>query len=120
MEIKLIERDSIRVAHVLSTDAPIKTRQDALDVMMGHGHGNLTGIAVEEACLHPDFFQLKTGLAGELLQMFVNYRQKIAIIGNFSKYTSSSLRDFIVESNRGKQVFFVSCIDEAIRYLSHS
>jgi hypothetical protein len=54
----------------------------------------------------PQFFQLRTGLAGEILQKFTNYRFVVAIVGDFDVYDSKSLRDFIYECNQGKQVFF--------------
>lgn len=52
------------------------------------------------------FFRLSTGLAGEVLQKFVNYQMKLAIVGDFSAYTSKPLRDFIRESNEGRHVCF--------------
>jgi len=67
----------------------------------------------------PIFFNLKTALAGDILQLFVNYQIKVAIIDDFSEYQSGSLHDFIIECNRGRQVFFVSSMDEAAEYLSH-
>ncbi len=52
------------------------------------------------------FFILSSGLAGDVLQKFVNYRFRIAVYCDFSKYASKPLKDFIRESNRGKDVFF--------------
>ena len=52
------------------------------------------------------FFRLSTGLAGEVLQKFVNYHMKLAIVGDFSGYTSKPLQDFIRESNEGRHVCF--------------
>lgn len=118
MEAKLIERDSTRIVYITGSDVRIKNRQDALDAVFSHGHTDLTGIAIDQACLHPDFFELKTGVAGEILQMFVNYRTAVAIVGVFSHYKSDSLRDFIVESNRGRHVFFTADVDEAITRLA--
>lgn len=37
---------------------------------------------------------------------------QLVIIGDFPKYQSKSLQDFIFESNKGKQVNFVSRLDE--------
>ncbi|MGG1948193.1 DUF4180 domain-containing protein [Trinickia sp. NRRL B-1857] len=118
MDAKLIERDSTRIVHITGSNARIETRQDALDAVFSHGHTDLAGIAIDQACLHPDFFELKTGVAGEILQMFVNYRTAVAIVGVFSHYESDSLRDFIVESNRGRHVFFAADIDDAIARLT--
>lgn len=117
MEANLIERQATRVVHVSATDAPVRSRQDALDVIFGHGHCDLAGIAIDEGCLHPDFLVLRTGVAGEILQMFVNYRTRIAIVGDFSRFDHGPLHDFIVESNRGRQVFFVADLDQALERL---
>ena len=65
-----------------------------------------------------DFFILSSGLAGEVLQKFVNYGMKVAIVGDYSRYTSKPLQDFIRESNRGKTVFFVSSESEALEKLA--
>lgn len=62
----------------------------------------------------PDFFILSTGLAGEVLQKFINYGGRLAIYGNFSGYTSKPLHDFMYESNQGRDVFFVSTEAEAV------
>ena len=65
-----------------------------------------------------DFFVLSTRLAGEILQKFINYGGRIAIYGDFSKYTSKPLKDFIYESNKGKDVFFVESKEQAIDRLT--
>ena len=61
-----------------------------------------------------DFFILRTRLAGDILQKFINYKMKIAIYGDYSNYTSKTLRDFIYESNAGRDVFFVATREEAL------
>lgn len=75
-------------------------------------------IIVDKAIVPEEFFDLSTGLAGSNLQKFVNYRMKIAFVGNFSIYQSKSLRDFIYESNKGKDVFFVDSEEQALEKLS--
>ena len=62
---------------------------------------------------------LSSGLAGEILQKYINYGGKIAIYGDFSHYTSKPLKDFIYESNKGKDVFFVATKEEAVQKLSN-
>lgn len=63
-------------------------------------------IAINKSLISESFFDLKTRLAGDILQKFINYRVKIAIIGDFSMYTSKSLKDFIYECNKGKDIFY--------------
>jgi hypothetical protein len=48
------------------------------------------------------------------------YYIKLAIVGDFSGYTSKSLKAFIYESNRGKQTFFVASEEEAMKALGLS
>lgn len=63
------------------------------------------------------FFRLSTGLAGEVLQKFVNYQMKLVIVGDFSGYTSKPLQDFIRESNGGRQICFQPGEASALRWL---
>jgi hypothetical protein len=109
----------VHVLQCAAEGAPIRTARDATDLMSKawEEHAKLLAIPVER--LDPDFFQLSTGVAGELLQRFVNYRMKVAIVGDISRYTegSKSFRDFVRESNRGDQLWFVANRDEIIEHL---
>ena len=58
-----------------------------------------------------DFFDLSTKIAGGILQKLINYKMKLAIIGDFYAYESKALKDFIHECNTGNNIFFVE--DEA-------
>lgn len=72
---------------------------------------------IDKELVLEDFFILSTGLAGEILQKYVNYGGRIAIYGDYFHYTSKPLKDFIYESNHGKDVFFVQTREEAIDML---
>jgi hypothetical protein len=65
-------------------------------------------IIVPAARLDAAFFQLRSGLAGEILQKAANYGFKFAVIGDISAQVAASeaLRDFVVESNRRRSIFF--------------
>jgi tRNA1(Val) A37 N6-methylase TrmN6 len=73
---------------------------------------------VEEKNIIPEFFDLKTRIAGDILQKFTQYQMPLTIVGDFSKFNSKSLNDFIYESNKGKQINFVTSQSEAIKILS--
>jgi hypothetical protein len=83
--------------------------------MQASGMG-ASSVALHEANIDPAFFQLRTGVAGEILQKLVNYRFKLAIVGDISRYTenSESLRALVRECNRGKDVAFVRSLDELL------
>ena len=109
------------IAVVNSNELIIKDVQSAIDFIMTIKYEtNCNKIALNKSAVVEDFFILSKGLAGEILQKFINYQTKFAIYGDYSKYTSKPLKDFIYESNKGKDIFFVSNEDESIEMLSKS
>ena len=107
------------IALISGTEMVITNAQSALDLLMQAKHDAGTNLlVVDKSVITEEFFILSTGLAGEVLQKFINYNGKIAIYGDFSHYTSKPLHDFIYESNKGKDVFFVSTQEEAINRLA--
>ena len=115
MELEKIERNGQVIALVRGDDPVITDAQSALDVLMGGKYSLGTkNIAIAKELVDSRFFILSTGLAGEILQKYVNYGGRIAIYGDFSGYTSKPLHDFIYESNKGKDVFFVDSQEEAL------
>ena len=121
MNIKINKKENSKVAVIESPDILINEPQDALDLMatIMHLH-ECNKIVISESSITKSFFYLKTGIAGEILQKFSNYQMKLAIVGDFSNYNSKSLRDFIFESNKGSQVFFLSSEEEAIERLHNA
>lgn len=92
---------------------------DALDAIMSANYEvGAHRVILNKSAFNEDFFVLSTGLAGEILQKFVNYRMRLAIVGDFGHYTSKPLKDFIRESNRGNHIGFVSTVEQAIEWLS--
>lgn len=107
------------IAVIKSNEIIIKDVQSAIDFIMTVKYETgCNKIALDKDAIVEDFFILSKGLAGEILQKFVNYQTKFAIYGDNSKYTSKPLKDFIYESNNGKDIFFAKNEDEAIDMLS--
>jgi hypothetical protein len=104
---------------VVDADAPIiSDGQSALDFIVNivYEH-NCHNIAVHKSAIAENFFKLSTGIAGEVAQKIVNYRFRLAIIGDFSGYTSKPLLDYIYECNKGGHLYFVSDENEAVKKL---
>lgn len=105
---------------VLSDNSKLIADVDsALDLLMSAKYEAGTNyIVVDKKQIAEDFFVLSSGLAGEILQKYINYDGKLAIFGDFSHYTSKPLKDFIYESNKGKNIFFTATKDEAIQKIT--
>ncbi len=102
----------INIAELAKGDKILQSPQDYLDLF---GECDVDVLLVHKENIAPEFFNLSTRLAGEILQKFSNYHKRLGIIGDFAKIESKALRDFIYESNKTKQIIFVATIDEALR-----
>ena len=105
--------EDARVFHVAADGPAIRTGGDALGLIYDERAQSADWIAVPVTRLDPAFFDLRTGVAGELVQKFANYGQRLAVVGDIGAYlgVSGALRDFVGEANRGRHVWFVA--DEA-------
>src|SRR4030042_3251502 len=104
------------VAELTDNGLIINKVQDAIDLLGELGSEGCISMIIYEKNLSRDFFDLKTRLAGAILQKFSNYHFRLAIIGNFSKYASKSLNDFIRESNRGSLICFADDLQSALKH----
>lgn len=110
--------NKIKIAELFSEDKIIVSIDDGLSLLGDLYYQDFDRIIIHEKNLSPDFFDLKTGIAGEILQKFSNYRVRLAIVGDFSNYSNKSLKEFMYESNKGRQINFVESQPEAIKALS--
>lgn len=111
--------DGQTVAVATGDEVAVADVQAALDLAMSAIYEAGTSlVAIDKRVLSEDFFELRTGLAGEILQKFVDYRVKAAVFGDFSGYQSEALKALIRESNRGRDVFFVATEEEAVQRLA--
>jgi len=118
VNIKIIEADNGKIALCHSGEAIITDGQTALDFFANIGYEHdCRHIAVNKSAICEGFFDLSTGIAGEVAQKFVNYGIRFAIIGDFSEYTSKSLSDYIYECNQNGPLYFVADEHEALAKL---
>ena len=106
------------IAEIISETILINKIEDGIDLLGNLYYQGFDKIVIHEKNITPEFFDLKTGIAGEILQKFSTYRVRLAIVGDFAKYTSKSLRDFMYESNKGRHICFVANTADAIQMLS--
>jgi hypothetical protein len=117
MEIRFIEIYEIKIAEIISDTILIAKTQDALDIMADCNYLGSWKIILHAKNIIADFFDLKSGIAGDILQKFSTYNVQLAIVGDYSTYTSKSLEDFIFESNKVGHINFVHSTEEAIQRL---
>jgi hypothetical protein len=118
MEIKTHHANNGQIAEVISEEIVVKTPEEALQLIVDLYYQDFDKIIIHEKNIASEFFDLKTGIAGEILQKFSNYRVRLVIVGDFIQYPGKSIKDFIYESNNGRQVNFLDSVEEAVERLS--
>ncbi len=112
------EVNHIKIAELVSDGLIIQSSEDGLNLLGDLYYQGFDKIIIHEHNISPDFFDLKNGMAGEILQKFSNYRVSLAIVGDLSTYTGKSIKDFIFESNKTGHINFVASLSEALVKLS--
>jgi hypothetical protein len=111
---KIVQSPKGSIAIVEDEVGTIKDTSSFLSVIISPG---TEIVAIKKQHLDPEFFNLKSRLAGEFLQKVSNYRMRLIILGDFSNINSQSLKDFIFESNKTGHVVFADNLEEAIHIL---
>ncbi|MBT2289357.1 DUF4180 domain-containing protein [Paenibacillus albidus] len=119
MKIIKTEANGVNLAIVSGSEIFIGNVQSALDLMATVQYeSGCNRIIIDKSLFSESFFDLKTRLAGEILQKFTTYQVKLALVGDFSVYSSQSLKDFIYECNHGNNFLFLPDEQQAIEKLS--
>lgn len=119
MKIQVLDINDKKVAEIVSDEPILQSIDDGLDLLGNLYYQGIEQVVMYEKDITPAFFDLKTKIAGEILQKFVQYRMPLIIVGDFSKYQSKSLDEFILESNKGRHVSFVNSRSEAMALLGN-
>jgi hypothetical protein len=106
------------LAEVVKGSIVIESASDILDILGEVSFSGSSAVIIYSDSFSHEFYDLRSGVAGEILQKFSNYRIRLAIVGDFSHLTGKSWRDFIRESNRGMAISFLPTLEEALSVLT--
>jgi hypothetical protein len=98
----------------------LQTERDAIELIGEALSRGASLVLIPAERLGDDFFRLRSGIAGAIIQKFVTYRLRLAIVGDTSAHVaaSSAFRDFVIEANRGHQVWFLETREELSQRLA--
>ncbi len=78
----------------------------------------LPGCVFEETDLHPEFFELRNGIAGEIMQKFVNYGFRVAFVVKPDHPYGPRLDELMVDHRSHPVIRFFPDINAAERWLA--
>jgi hypothetical protein len=90
---------------------------DMLDLLSFGGEHDTNLFLLNETNLDPSFYDLKSGLAGEIVQKMSNNHVRLVIVGSFGSIRSTRFREFLNEANKGTQLRFAEDNDAALSWL---
>lgn len=94
-----------------------KTEFDPADIFRECIEGGVDSLLLSAASLPEEFFDLSSGLLGELLHKLSTYRIKMALVVPDTGLYSSHFQAFARETNQGNEIHVFSTREEAINWL---
>lgn len=117
LNIQVIEKNNRKIVYCSSAEVPISTGQDALDLISVTYEHDTDLVLIHADALSGDFFKLRSGVAGEILQKFVNYQRKAALIISSSDTVKGKARELLAETNKGNAFRTFGSMEEAESWL---
>jgi hypothetical protein len=109
MDSAILEAAGRRVLVCSPAGAMLNAPGDANDFLAEAWAQEVDMLAIPVERLGEGFFDLRTGLAGEVGQKFANYRMPLVVIGDLTRWIAKSraFRDYVREANDGCDLWFV-------------
>ncbi len=108
-------RQRMRYFEAPTDDSSRLRPQDLVGACMEHDSRRLL---LDHGSLPADFFDLSSGVAGELVQKLTNYGIRMAAVVPDLGVHSTSFRDFAREANQGAPFRFFQARGEAVEWLT--
>jgi PadR family transcriptional regulator AphA len=97
------EQDGQTWVECLADGGVLTSEQDALDLVAACAEAGTRRLLIPAGCLNAAFFDLRTGLAGQVLLKFSNYRIHAAAVIAAEIAARGRFGEFVGETNRGSQ-----------------
>ncbi|SDC90468.1 DNA-binding transcriptional regulator, PadR family [Paenibacillus sp. UNCCL117] len=101
MNYQIREIESKKYIELISTTEPLSTEDDALDLIALCWEHESNAIMIHYAALSEVFFKLKTKVAGDIIQKFINYGIKAAAIIPQETIQKGRFKEMAMEMNKG-------------------
>jgi PadR family transcriptional regulator AphA len=116
MNVQRVEAHGRTYVEGTTTEKLLQTERDAVELIGLCGEQDTNLLLLNAANLSDQFFDLTSGLAGSILQKFVNYHMKVALIIP-PDLLQGKFRDYVLEANRGSHFRAFLTREEAERWL---
>ncbi len=117
MDYQLFQRFSQSYLECLPGYSKLASGDEALELIVACGQNNTNKLMLQAENFTPDFFRLRTGVAGEILQKFSIYHIQVAAVLTPELVNQGRFREMVLEANRGNQFHVFYNRESAERWL---
>ena len=117
MKTRLIEKGDRKYIVCSPEEASICTVQDGLDLISACMEHGVSLLMLPAESLSEEFFRLRTGLAGEIVQKLITYRIKTAAVLSPQHAVRGKFAEFLAETNKGSDFRTFHNVQEAEDWL---
>jgi PadR family transcriptional regulator, regulatory protein AphA len=107
MDYRVVENGQVCFIECLMDGGQITSENDALDLVGACGENETHRLLLYAENLTQDFYHLRTGLAGVVLQKFATYAVKTAAVLTPELVNQGRFREMVLEANRSNRLFHV-------------
>jgi len=116
MNYQVVEKNKKKYIRLNPSGSLIRSEADAMELLSACGEHETNLLLIPGERLSDEFFRLRTGIAGSILQKFVQYGIKCAVVLD-PDLSKGRFRELLIESNRGNDFRFYTSIEEAETWL---
>ena len=117
MNYEVIKKENLVYIVCSNNEEPLRREEEATDYISKCWENDTNYLVFYDKALSDDFFNLKTRLAGMVLQKFMNYKIKVAVIIENEDRLNDRFREMILESNKGNDFRIFKDITEAENWI---
>jgi PadR family transcriptional regulator, regulatory protein AphA len=117
MNYQIREMDNNKYIELISADTPLSTEKDALDLVSLCLEHETSLLMIHNEALSEDFYKLKTKVAGNMLQKFINYGIRAAAIIPHEILQKGRFKEMALETNKGNHFRMYGSKEEAEKWL---
>jgi hypothetical protein len=103
---------------VVECSSGITDFRDSMALAYACGDADTDLLLIDAAAFPPEFFQLRTGFAGEFVQRLVNFRLRTAAVFAVRLDWPQRFREFLREARRSPQFRVFDDRDDALAWLA--